>query len=92
MRKSSNSGSSSAAAPPDEACQLGIINLLPTCKDGLAAVVSHFPCDRILREVMQRLDIVVPDYDPKEDPLLKLATPLPSEEAETTTRKSIFRN
>ncbi|VDD84062.1 unnamed protein product [Mesocestoides corti] len=34
-------------------CQLAVINLLPTCKDGLATFLSRRPCDEVLRETVE---------------------------------------
>ena len=81
-----------AAAPTAAAghqCELAIVNLTDTCKDGLASVRLNEKCDDVLREVMKDLGLDVPSYDPADDPLRTLAVPIAEDEANTRTRPDI---
>ncbi|CAL8097799.1 unnamed protein product [Calicophoron daubneyi] len=72
-------------------CALVIINLQPTCKDGLADLVIHAPCDEVLQVVMnESLDLQVPEYSAsKDDPLFHDAIRLDPDEEHTRTRPDI---
>ncbi|CAH8856912.1 unnamed protein product [Trichobilharzia szidati] len=76
-----------------ENCRLVIINLQPTCKDGVADLVLRVPCDELFRAVMlDHLEIDVPQYDSKTDPLYSIAVSLSPEEECTRTRPDISFN
>ena len=69
------------------ACELAIINLQPTCKDGLATFISRRACDDLLRDTLvNHLGLNVPDYDANRDPLREVAIPLDEVEDVTHTR------
>ncbi|KAG5450158.1 NAD-dependent protein deacetylase sirtuin-7 [Clonorchis sinensis] len=72
-------------------CRLAIVNLQPTCKDGLADLVIRSSCDQILQLIMHDcLGIQVPKYRAfVDDPLYRDAIPLLSEEEHTRTRPNI---
>ncbi|THD22195.1 putative chromatin regulatory protein sir2 [Fasciola hepatica] len=72
-------------------CSLAIVNLQPTCKDGLADIVIHATCDAVLQIVMSEcLGLPVPDYDPlHDDPLYTEAILLNPDEEHTRTRPDI---
>ncbi|CAH8298077.1 unnamed protein product [Schistosoma turkestanicum] len=71
-------------------CQLVIVNLQPTCKDGVADLVIRVPCDELFRVIMSdHLKIDVPQYDHKHDPLYSIGLPLSPEEECTRTRLNI---
>ncbi|VDK24862.1 unnamed protein product, partial [Taenia asiatica] len=75
-----------------ESCELAIINMQSTCKDGLARFVSRRACDDLLRETVEgRLGLSVPTYDAARDPLRELFIPLSPEEEDTRTRPDIFQ-
>ncbi|KAL5103616.1 NAD-dependent protein deacetylase sirtuin-7 [Taenia crassiceps] len=74
-----------------EGCELAIINMQRTCKDGLATFVSRRECDDLLRETVEGcLGLSVPTYDADRDPLRELFIPLSPEEEDTRTRPNIF--
>lgn len=76
----------------DGSCELAIINLQETCKDGIATFVSHLPCDDLLRETIEgHLGLTVPSYDPETDPLRILCVPLVEEEEITRSRPDLFQ-
>ncbi|KAA0183786.1 putative chromatin regulatory protein sir2, partial [Fasciolopsis buskii] len=81
----------SCSLPKTDRCSLAIVNLQPTCKDSLADVVIHAPCDAILQIVMSEcLGLSVPDYDPlRDDPLYSEAVLLTPDEEHTRTRPDI---
>ncbi|KAH8871151.1 NAD-dependent protein deacetylase sirtuin-7, partial [Schistosoma japonicum] len=71
-------------------CRLVIINLQPTCKDGVADLVLRVPCDDLFRIVMSdHLGIDVPQYNYKDDPLYSIGLSLSPEEECTRTRPNI---
>ncbi|CAH8581085.1 unnamed protein product [Heterobilharzia americana] len=71
-------------------CRLVIVNLQPTCKDGVADLVLRVPCDELFRSVMlEHLQINVPEYDVKYDPLFSVGLSLSPEEECTRTRPNI---
>ncbi|VDP86821.1 unnamed protein product [Echinostoma caproni] len=74
-----------------ERCSLAIVNLQSTCKDGVADIVIHAPCDAVLQVVMSEcLNLSVPAYDPlRDDPLYSEATLLNPDEEHTRTRPDI---
>ncbi|KAL5968659.1 NAD-dependent protein deacetylase sirtuin-7, partial [Taenia solium] len=75
-----------------ESCELAIINMQSTCKDGLARFVSRRACDDLLRETVEgRLGLSVPTYDAARDPLREIFIPLSPEEEDTRTRPDIFQ-
>lgn len=72
-------------------CGLVIINLQPTCKDGLADLVVRAPCDDFLHLVLHDcLQITVPEYDvSRDDSLYRNAVPLTVGEEYTRSRPDI---
>lgn len=72
-------------------CSLVIINLQPTCKDGLADLIFRVPCDDLFRTLMvDHLGLDVPKYDAmKDDPLFSQGIPLDPHEEATRTRPDI---
>ncbi|CDS39854.1 NAD dependent deacetylase sirtuin 7 [Echinococcus multilocularis] len=75
-----------------ENCELAIINMQSTCKDGLASFVSRRACDDLLRETVEGcLGLSVPTYDAAKDPLRELFIPLSPEEEDSRTRPDIFQ-
>ncbi|KAF7256416.1 hypothetical protein EG68_06024 [Paragonimus skrjabini miyazakii] len=75
----------------EERCHLAIVNLQPTCKDGLADVVIRAPCDQVLEVVMHHcLRLEVPSYNhERDDPLFRNAISLNADEEHTRTRPDI---
>ncbi|KAA3679471.1 NAD-dependent deacetylase sirtuin 7 [Paragonimus westermani] len=75
----------------EERCHLAIVNLQPTCKDGLADVVIRAPCDQVLEVVMHHcLRLEVPNYShERDDPLFRNAVSLNADEEHTRTRPNI---
>ncbi|CAH8589123.1 unnamed protein product [Schistosoma rodhaini] len=71
-------------------CRLVIINLQPTCKDVVADLVIRVPCDELFRVIMSdHLEIDVPQYDHRHDPLYSIGLSLSPEEECTRTRPNI---
>ncbi|VDQ09023.1 unnamed protein product [Trichobilharzia regenti] len=90
---SNQEAESTPSSNPIENCRLVIINLQPTCKDGVADLVLRVPCDELFRAVMlDHLEIDVPQYDSKTDPLYSIAVSLSPEEECTRTRPDISFN
>lgn len=75
--------------PARERPKLYIVNLQWTPKDDIAALKVNGRCDEVMQAVMGFLNIRVPDYDSKRDPLFKLHTPIRIRELKTFSRSPL---
>ncbi|KAL3311064.1 NAD-dependent protein deacetylase sirtuin-7 [Cichlidogyrus casuarinus] len=74
----------------DLGCFFVINSVQPTCKDKQANLIFRETCDELMRKLMHRLGLQVPDYEAdKHDQILKWATPLRPNEEPTRTRVNI---
>lgn len=70
--------------------KLVIINLQYTSKDKGAVLKINGKSDLVMKLIMQKLNIEVPDYDFQSDPLRYLQTPFTDEERTNLNRSLIF--
>lgn len=76
--------------PAKERPKLYIVNLQWTPKDDMATLKINGRCDEVMQAVMGFLNIRVPDYDSKRDPLFKLHTPIRIRELKTFSRSPLL--
>lgn len=75
--------------PPAERPKLCIVNLQWTPKDHLATLKINGRCDDVMIRVMRHLNLDIPLYNKKQDPLFHLATPLKESELDSTLKKQL---
>lgn len=66
--------------------KLYIVNLQWTPKDMQCSLKIHGKCDEVMKQVIDLLEIEIPEYKRSNDPLFQLAVPLLPDEESTTTR------
>ncbi|XP_067044019.1 NAD-dependent protein deacetylase sirtuin-7-like [Acropora muricata] len=66
---------------------LFIVNLQWTPKDDLAVLKISGRCDDVMKSVMHKLGLVIPEYNRCKDPLFTLATPLRPQELDSFSTK-----
>ncbi|XP_031555893.1 NAD-dependent protein deacetylase sirtuin-7-like [Actinia tenebrosa] len=69
--------------------KLFIVNLQWTPKDECATLKINARCDDVMRMVMNKLGLEIPEYKRSCDPLFTLATPLQPQELNTHSTKSL---
>ncbi|XP_064477827.1 NAD-dependent protein deacetylase sirtuin-7-like isoform X2 [Ornithodoros turicata] len=72
--------------PAKDRPKLYIVNLQWTPKDDGAAIKINGRCDDVMRRVMELLQVKVPEYNSKQDPLFKLHSPLRPKELKSFSR------
>ncbi|XP_070579727.1 NAD-dependent protein deacetylase sirtuin-7-like [Ptychodera flava] len=69
--------------------KLYIVNLQWTPKDDVATLKINGKCDDVMRIVMEKLALDVPQYKRESDPLFKLNTPVCEDELDTMNTKHL---
>ncbi|XP_006811779.1 NAD-dependent protein deacetylase sirtuin-7-like [Saccoglossus kowalevskii] len=76
---------------PHKRPKLYIINLQWTPKDDLSTLKINGKCDDVMKLVMEKLGLEIPQYKRDGDPIFELATPVPVDELQTMMTKHLVR-